>query len=57
MFQKMYLTLTLYFESVTTVMSRMLGFHVSPDLNNSFGTLFTCFHDLMNKCRLVIFQT
>ena len=46
---KMCVDLTLYFEAVTTIMSRILGFSVSPDLYNSFDTLFICFHDLMNK--------
>ena len=37
--QKMYLTLMLYFEAVTTIMTGILGFTASPDLYNSFNTL------------------
>ena len=47
--QKMYLTLTLNFEAVTTLMSGILGNPVSLDLYNPFHTLFICFHGLMNK--------
>ena len=36
-------------EAVTTIMSRILGLSVSPDLYNLFDVSLTCFHDLMNK--------
>ena len=42
----MYLTLTLYFETVTTMMLGILAFPVSPNLYNSFDTLLICFHEL-----------
>ena len=48
-YEKMDLTLTLNFEAVTTLMSGMLGFLVSPDMYNSFVTLLVYFHSLMNK--------
>ena len=54
--QKMYLTLTLYFEAVAAIMSGILNFPVSSDLYNSIDTLLICFHDLMNKWHYVIFQ-
>ena len=47
--QKMYLTLTLYFKAVITMMLEILGCPVSPDLCNSFDTSLICFHDPMNK--------
>ena len=47
--KKMYLTLTLYFEAVTAIVSGLLDFPVFPDLYNSFDTLLICFHGLMNK--------
>ena len=47
--KKMYLTFTLNFEAVTTLMSGILVFLVFPDLYNSFDTLPICFHGLMNK--------
>ena len=47
--QKMYLTLTLYFETVTTIIFGILAFPISPDLCNSFDTLPICFHDLINR--------
>ena len=37
--QKIYLTLVLYFEIVTTIMVGILGLTASPDLYNSFNTL------------------
>ena len=46
---KMYLVLTLNFEPVTTLMSEILGFAVSPDLYDSFDTLPICCHGIMNK--------
>ena len=33
-------------------MLRILGFPVSPDLYNSFGTLLMYFHDLMNNAAI-----
>ena len=45
----MYLTLTLNFEAVTTLMPGTLGFPVSPDLYNSLDALLVFFHDLINK--------
>ena len=39
--KKMYLTLTLYFEAVTTIMLRTSGFPVSLDLYNSFICLLS----------------
>ena len=47
--RKMHLTLMLYFEAVTTIVSGLLRFSVSPDLYNSFDTLLISFHDFMNK--------
>ena len=47
--EKMYLTLTPYFEVVSTIMSVILGFPSVLDLYNSFDTLLICFHDLMNE--------
>ena len=47
--QKNYLTLSLNFEAVTTLMSGSLGFPVSPDLYDSFDTLHVCFHGVMNN--------
>ena len=46
---KLYLTLTLYFEAVTTLMLGISGFPVSPYLYDSFDTLLICFDDMMNK--------
>ena len=37
---KIYLTLTLNFEAMVTLMLGILGFLISPDLYNSFDTLF-----------------
>ena len=37
--KKVYETLMLYFEAVTTIMSEILDFPVSPGLYNSFNTL------------------
>ena len=37
--QKIYLTLMLYFEAVTTIMVGILGLTASPDLYNSFNSL------------------
>ena len=51
-FKQIYLTLTLYFEAVTTIMLGILGFPVSPDLYNSFGVLLICFHDLISGSKL-----
>ena len=51
--QEMYMTLTLNFERVTTLMSGSVGFFVSPNLYNSFDTLLICFHGLMNKWQQV----
>ena len=46
--QKMYLTLTLYFEAVTKIISGISNFPVSPDMYNLFDTLLIYFHDLPN---------
>ena len=47
--KKLYLTLTHYFEAMTTIMLVIISFSVSPYIRNSFDTLFICFHDLMNE--------
>ena len=47
--QKMFLILTLHLETATTMMVGILGFPICSDLYNSFDTLITCFHDLMNR--------
>ena len=47
--KKMYLTSTFYFEAVSTTMSGIIGFLVSPNLYNSFDSLLICFHELMSK--------
>ena len=52
----MYLTLTFYFEVVTTIMIEILGFPVSQHLYNSFDTLLICLYDRMNMWQQVIFQ-
>ena len=43
------------FEAVTTLMSGNVGFAVSPDLYNSFDTLFIFFH-MMNKFKTEILK-
>ena len=53
----MYLTLAFKFEAVTTLMSGIIGFPVTPGLYNSFDTLFVCFNGLTNKWKQDIFQT
>ena len=45
----MYLTLMSNFEAVTALISGIPSLLVSQDLCNSFDTLFSCFHGLMNK--------
>ena len=47
--EKMYLTLTVNFEVVTTLMSRILVFPVFRHQYNLFDNFLICFHDLMNK--------
>ena len=44
--KKLYLTLTLYFEGVTPIILRILGFPVSQDMHNSFDALLICFQVL-----------
>ena len=53
----MYITLTLCFEAVTTMIVGILGFPDSPDLCNLFDALLIYSNDLMNKWQQVIFQT
>ena len=47
--RKIPLTVTPYFEALTTITVGILAFPVSPDLYNSVYTLPICFNDLMNK--------
>ena len=52
---KMYLTLTLNFKAVTTLMSGIFVFSVFPDLYNSFNSLLTLFNGLKSKWHQDIF--
>ena len=46
--KKMYLTLTLCFEIVITLMLGILSLPFSPYMHDSFDTLLICFHGLMD---------
>ena len=48
----MYLTLTLYFGAMTTIMVGILDFHVSSDVYSSFDSLLFGLHDLISGSKL-----